>query len=528
MGAQARTAIAKVNPEDAWTRANIGEVVPERMTPFSFSVWSEPMNRLLALSFRHFELGTDRFQFIRSEDGWLTYNVGAVNHLSKLIGLPPMDAAVGSASGPALAGGGVGWWRLVRNWRGLVRSAAGQRRLGRRYEQARAQAAEIAARYRARGQLTGDPARLIELAFEAYAELEPFLSLYADATGAAFSNYVLLERAAARLAPSVNAPSLLRSPGVAVTGIAAELARAAREPGAVQGAPDDGEADLKRFLDEYGHRGWQELELANPTWNSDPAAVQLIADRYRTTASMNLARGAAPADDALLPAGWRGRLLHELAARAGEYAAIRENVKHEFYRPIDAIRGLVHKAAEQLAAAGALDASGDMFFLTSDQLTDLLRGPDSGSLRAAAAAGRAAWEAQRAAGRGGAGAQDRRPARLRGVGASAGEATGTARVLHGPDQAAVLEPGDILVVDALDIGWTPVFGIVGGIVTSIGGVLTHACTVARELRVPVVAGVPRCRELIRTGDRLRIDGAAGDVELLIAAGAEAPGSVGGR
>jgi pyruvate,water dikinase len=105
------------------------------------------------------------------------------------------------------------------------------------------------------------------------------------------------------------------------------------------------------------------------------------------------------------------------------------------------------------------------------------------------------------------------------VGASPGEAVGTARVLRGPDQVGRLGVGDILVVEALDIGWTPVFGLLGGIVTSVGGVLSHPCTVAREMRVPVVAGVASSQTLIRDGDRVRIDGTAGDVELLLAAGA---------
>jgi pyruvate,water dikinase len=507
------TAGAKVNPEDSWTRANIGEVVPERMTPFSFSVWAEPMNRLLALSFRHFELDTDRFRFIQSQDGWLTYNIGAVNHLSRLIGLPPMDAAVGTAAAAPAAAGRLNWWRLARHWRGLARSTWGQLKLGRRYDQARASASSIADRYRAHGRSTSDPARLLELAFAAYAELEPFLSLYADATAAAFSNYVLLERAAARLAPGVGAPSLLRSPGVSVTGISAELARAAGVPGRQPGTPGIGEADLERFLREYGHRGWQELELANPTWNTDPAAVRVIAERYRAAAAPERPREPVAVVEPPLPAGWRGRLLHELAARAGEYSAIRENVKHEFYRPIDAIRGIVQKAAAQLAAAGLLDDADAMFFLTADELRELLRGDDAERLRETAAQRRLEWEGARAGARDGAAPQVRTE-RLEGVGASPGEAVGIARVLRAPDEAAALEPGDILVVEALDIGWTPLFGIVGGIVTAIGGVLSHPCTVAREMRVPVVAGVPGCQELIRSGDRLRIDGASGEIAIL--------------
>jgi phosphohistidine swiveling domain-containing protein len=520
LGATIQSPGAKVTPFDEWTRANIGEVVPERMTPFSFAVWEEPMNKLLALSFRHFELDTWRFQFIRSQDGWLTYNIGAVNHLAEQIGLPPMDAAVGATAGPLAPRGRIRWLRLLRHAPGLARSSWGQVRLARRFETARVQAGEIAARYRARVQDADDPARLIEHAYAAYRELESFLALYADATAAAFSTYVLLERASARLAPGVNPPSLLRSEGVAVTGIAqAVLAAAARA---------EDERALAEFLEEFGHRGWQELELANRSWRSDPSVVIAVAARYREAAAAGGPRQApaaaggprqaqaAPDPRAQLD-GWRGLVLRALAARAGEFAAIRENVKHEFYRPIDAIRALVQQAAALLEAGGRLEAAADMFFLEPGELRALTDGDASGELRALAARRRAFW-AGREPGADGPGPAAQRPAHLQGVGASPGEAVGTARVLRGPDQAGRLGAGDILVVEALDIGWTPVFGLVGGIVTSVGGVLSHPCTVARELRVPVVAGVASSQTLIRDGDRVRIDGAAGDVELLLAAG----------
>jgi phosphohistidine swiveling domain-containing protein len=546
----------RMSSHDRWTRANIGEVVPERMTPFSFGVWSEPMNRLLALSFRHFGFDTDRYQFIRSDDGWLTYNIGVVNHLSREIGLPPMDAAVGTASG-VTSDGALRWLALLRHSRGLARSTWGQIRLGRRYEEARVSAVEVAERYREAAAETEDPEHLIALAYQAYGELERFLALYADATAAAFSTYVLLERAVARFAPGVYPPSLLRSPGVTVSGVADALVRAARELG---GAPADAAAGevLAGFLHDFGHRGWQELELANPTWNTDPSAVLAIAERYRDAAGrrvqadLEVPGTSAPGQQ--LPPGWRGALLRAIALRAGEYGAIRENVKHEFYRPIDVIRSLVQKAAGRLAAAGRLETDRDMFFLTPDELTELLSFHSARALRLLAAERRADWdrpqghgevpagEASAGAAAGGAAADGaaagaaaaggaaaggepepaRRPLALRGAGASPGEAAGTARVLRGPSDAVRLAPGDILVVEALDIGWTPVFALVGG---TIGGVLTHACTVAREMGVPVVAGVRSSQTLIRDGDHVRIDGSTGEVELLTPVlAAQAPGA----
>jgi phosphohistidine swiveling domain-containing protein len=278
---------------------------------------------------------------------------------------------------------------------------------------------------------------------------------------------------------------------------------------------------LDGCLGEFGHRGWQALALANASWNSDPSAIVAAVQAYREGEARTPERAGGGAARGFVPArvpGWRGVVLRAVAARAGEYAAIRENVKHEFYRPIDAIRGLVHKAAAQLVEAGRLERARDQFFLAPDELAELIRGERVDALRATAAERSAAWDRPAATDEVEVEVQAPTARRLQGVGASAGQATGVARVLGGPDEAGRLEAGDILVVEALDIGWAPVFGLVGGIVTSVGGVMSHPCTVARELGVPVVAGVRGCQTLIRDGDRIRLDGARGEVEAL--AGAE--------
>ena len=101
---------------------------------------------------------------------------------------------------------------------------------------------------------------------------------------------------------------------------------------------------------------------------------------------------------------------------------------------------------------------------------------------------------------------------FRGLPASAGVVEGSARVLTSSDQVDQLEPGEVLVVHTTDVGWTPTFLIAAGVVTELGGPLSHAAIVAREFGVPSVVNVIGATRAIKTGDKLRVDGDRGVVE----------------
>jgi pyruvate,water dikinase len=87
-----------------------------------------------------------------------------------------------------------------------------------------------------------------------------------------------------------------------------------------------------------------------------------------------------------------------------------------------------------------------------------------------------------------------------------------ARVLTSAEHMGELEPGEVLVTHTTDVGWTPLFLVAAGVVTELGGPLSHAAVVAREFGVPTVVNVAGATVAIRTGDLLRIDGDRGVVE----------------
>ena len=102
---------------------------------------------------------------------------------------------------------------------------------------------------------------------------------------------------------------------------------------------------------------------------------------------------------------------------------------------------------------------------------------------------------------------------LVGLPVSAGTVEGRARVVHDVGEAD-LEPDDILVTVFTDPSWTPAFLAVTGLVTEVGGLMTHGAVIAREYGLPAVVGVEGATRLIQDGQRIRIDGTQGYVEML--------------
>ncbi len=102
---------------------------------------------------------------------------------------------------------------------------------------------------------------------------------------------------------------------------------------------------------------------------------------------------------------------------------------------------------------------------------------------------------------------------LVGLPVSAGTIEGRARIILDMAQAD-LEPGDILVTAYTDPSWTPLFVAIEGLVTEVGGLMTHGAVIAREYGLPAVVGVEHATRLIRDGQRIRVHGTEGYVEIL--------------
>ncbi len=101
----------------------------------------------------------------------------------------------------------------------------------------------------------------------------------------------------------------------------------------------------------------------------------------------------------------------------------------------------------------------------------------------------------------------------KGIPCSAGRAKGIARVLTTYDEGALLKGGEILVTHSANPGWVPVYLLASGIVTEIGGALSHSAIIAREFGIPMVASIKDACLTIKTGDYIDVDGTRGFVKI---------------
>jgi pyruvate,water dikinase len=102
---------------------------------------------------------------------------------------------------------------------------------------------------------------------------------------------------------------------------------------------------------------------------------------------------------------------------------------------------------------------------------------------------------------------------IKGVAASPGRVSGTARVLHGSQDFDQMQPGDVLVASITTPAWTPLFAMASAIVTDIGGPLSHGSIVAREYGIPAVLGTGVATRRIHNGQHITVDGGTGVVIL---------------
>jgi pyruvate,water dikinase len=103
---------------------------------------------------------------------------------------------------------------------------------------------------------------------------------------------------------------------------------------------------------------------------------------------------------------------------------------------------------------------------------------------------------------------------IQGRPASRGIAEGYARVAYNLNEASLLKPDEILIAPITDIGWTPYFSLISGLVTDLGSSVSHGAVIAREYGLPCIVNTRFGTRFFKTGDRVRIDGSSGTIVLI--------------
>ena len=292
------------------------------------------------------------------------------------------------------------------------------------------------------------------------------------------------------------------------------------------------------FMRRHGHHAMGEVDIAAPRWSERPDDVLRLVQGYLDGAeqcnpSRILEERASERERVLAECGSRLRnplkrwWFHFLLCQTQEWVVFRENLKSEIVRGLAAFRRIFLELGDRMARQGILERRDDIFFLTIEEYEPVYRGKATFEVRAAVRARRAEFERNRAlappaviVGRFDPARQTLPPDHragdeLQGLPVSAGVVTGPARVMLRADNQARILPGEILVAPFTDPGWTPYFLTAAGLVTDIGGQLSHGSVVAREYGLPAVVNVQSATRLIRTGDLIQVDGDRGRVTILV-------------
>lgn len=295
---------------------------------------------------------------------------------------------------------------------------------------------------------------------------------------------------------------------------------------------------IEAYLDRYGMRCVGEIDITRPRWRERPSTlVPVILDNVRNfepgAAARRFEHGRQEArkkeQDVLsrlrvLPDGDRkADEAKQMIDRVRTFIGYREYPKYGIISRTFVYKQALLGEAERLVQAGVLAGKEDIFYLTFQELHDVVRSHQAdGRLieqrkeefrsyhaltppRVLTSDGEALNGAYR---------RDDAPAgALIGLPVSAGSVEGRARVILDMAQAD-LEVGDILVTAYTDPSWSPLFVGIAGLVTEVGGLMTHGAVIAREYGLPAVVGVERATRLIQDGQRIRVHGTDGYIEIL--------------
>jgi len=292
------------------------------------------------------------------------------------------------------------------------------------------------------------------------------------------------------------------------------------------------------FLDKYGMRCVGEIDITRPRWSERPTTlVPVILGNIKNfepgVGERRFEQGRQEAwnkeQEVLerlqaLPDGERkAEEARRMIDRVRTFIGYREYPKYGMVSRYFVYKQALLEEAERLVQAHVLREKEDIFYLTFQELHNVVRANqvDDQLIHERKDAFRSyqALTPPRVLTSDGeviAGAYRRVdvPAgALVGLPVSAGIIEGRARVIHDMAEAD-LEAGDILVTAYTDPSWSPLFVAITGLVTEVGGLMTHGAVIAREYGLPAVVGVEQATRLIRNGQRIRVHGTDGYVEIL--------------
>jgi phosphohistidine swiveling domain-containing protein/uncharacterized protein with GYD domain len=302
--------------------------------------------------------------------------------------------------------------------------------------------------------------------------------------------------------------------------------------------------NFDRFLEEYGHRAVGESDVMSPRFAERPDYLLGIIRRHllldpgarhsvETLKHEQAASRVAAVERIRRAFGWR---IHEWLWFLGwytmlrHYLGLRETNRHALMLYLAAARHVLLILARKLCVRGYLGSSEDIFFLTTEEVRDLVAGLEAGidqggapyhcKVRVAARrAERRRHESEPAPHtvHGPSRIAERHPDGehcLQGLPISGGVVRGPVRRVLSPAALGEVQWGEILVAPVIDPGMAPAFGLAAGLVIEMGGLLSHGAIIAREYGLPAVVNVAGATTVLKDGELVRLDADRGEITRL--------------
>lgn len=292
------------------------------------------------------------------------------------------------------------------------------------------------------------------------------------------------------------------------------------------------------FIAKYGARGSAEVDIMSLHWYEEPLLLLQVIASYlqkdeashrvqhqklvdeREKAIERLRQNAKQGIFGWLRSRFVGRLIHVLY----EASVLREHHKFMMVKTIVLVKEALKTRAIELTADKKLSQPDDIWFLTLPELLALYRGEAIDTIELTSTRRKNQEYYQKISPPMVLTSDGETPVvnyqladapegALLGNPVSPGIVEGIVHVIHNP-QTETLLPGEILVAPFTDPGWTPLFINAGGLIMEIGGIMTHGSVVAREYAIPAIVGVRDATKLLKTGQKVRIDGNRGTIEIL--------------
>jgi pyruvate,water dikinase len=514
-----------------WSNSNIGEIFGCPVTPFTWSIFKESVDRGLGSVNNHpmagliggrIYLNLSLFVSILNKLGKPKENI--LKEFDLFLGQIPDHVDIPLAK--VTLGGVLGF--MARQMKGTFKSYMSHKKFLKWIREECLTWCETKFQAIERCQNNADLLRL-------YPEVESVFFKSLEMIGFTFN--LLIQQQRKKFRPALSKVLSSEDLEIMMSGLGGDEQLKSMGPLLGISAMKEGKMTREAFIRNYGHRGPNEAEFSTPRTGENPDWIDILMDQWRDSDVDRLLQKQKENRERIwkeidqkLPK--QANKLRKLFAASAIHAQNREYVRSESIRQMWVIRKFVEKAAQ-------LNGLGDeLYYLSKSEVLRYLQG-DTGLLEnvknrretynickglpalpniISGQIDLLAW------------AKD--PKRrtdyfdshhtqvadnenqIKGFPGSAGVVEGFVRVLNSHEQMDQFKSGEVLVTSVTNVGWTPLFPRAAAIVTDIGAPLSHAAIVARELGIPAVVGAGTATMRLKTGDKVRINGSEGVVELL--------------